>query len=74
MISECSVRFDRIYIELDDEIISTISTDFEGKFAVFIFYSNLNSQKRRFVFQNINLNIVQIFFKNINKNFEICFY
>lgn len=29
MISGCSVRFDRIYIEVDEEIISTI-TDIEG--------------------------------------------
>ncbi|XP_054275434.1 uncharacterized protein LOC128994721 isoform X2 [Macrosteles quadrilineatus] len=35
MISECSVRFDRIYIELDDEIISTISTDFEDDDTAF---------------------------------------
>lgn len=31
MISGCSVRFDRIYIEVDEEIISTI-TDIEGDF------------------------------------------
>lgn len=33
MISGCSVQFDRIYIEVDEEIMSTI-TDIEGKFVI----------------------------------------
>lgn len=35
MISGCSVQFDRLYIEVDEEVISTI-TDVEGKLQNFM--------------------------------------